>query len=364
MPDEAVAPDNSATQTVESPAAASPEAAPAPEATPEAKPEGDPRGYTENPLLKVISDEGAGKETEGDKPTLEGEEPQPKPEEGGDKPEFLLDKFKTIEEQARAYAENEKLMGKQGSELAELRRQNQEFMNLVNYLQNQGKEPGQSTEGTPKEEPKTLEEQLQSQFADMSEDDAQKFMDEFYQNPGLALSKMFAPMLKQAVEGISNDLSSKVEPLIQKEQFNERVAQNEAALEAFREAHEDFDTVKPYIEKYLEDNPEMVSILDALPPEVAIPMAYQIGKGMSVESVQKAPTLEEQLADPEVQKTIASNEAIRNLVLTNHAQDIKDGKPPVVIASQPGGTPPATPKVEIKSAKDAGKALLAKFGIG
>ena len=349
--------DNSTTQEV-TPAAASPEV------TPEPKPEGvDPRSYLENPLLKASApiEPGAGQQKPGKEPTPESQEPQPVPEESGDKPEFLLDKFKTPEEQAKAYPELEKLHGKTTAEISELRRQNQEFNKLVAQLQ-QGQQPvGQTPDGAAAPAQAT-EATIKAVFDSWDEDKQTAFMDELYEDAPKAMAKAFAPLLEQMrgeVEAFKTELTSQVEPLISERQFNEQVTTANEAIAAFGESRPDMEALRPTMQSIFEADAEFY---DSLPPEKAIETLYNAAKAQNIEDIKGAPTLDELLSNPEAQAKFAESDAVKQLVLAGQAKQIQAGNPPTVIGSQPGQST-ATPPVEIKSTKDAGKALLAKLGL-
>ena len=348
MPEVATAPDNSITPAApEAAPAASPESAPA--VTP---PTGvDPRTHLENPLLKEVA-----VEPEPGSTPPGGEPPEPAAEPGGE-PKLLAGKFESPEKLEEAYTALEAKLGTQGSEIGELRRQQQEFNSLREQLieasQQPAPEPGQ-------QEPQTVEELITEHFGEWDEDKQSAFMDDLYANGMGTIAKELAPIIGKVADSIRAELGQAVEPLIQERQFNEQVSQAGNAISAFGEAHPDMDALKPVMQEAFQADPEFY---DSLPPQKAIEMLYNAAKAQSIESAQNAPTLDDFLADPDAQAKFAQSDAVKQLVIAQHAKAIKEGAPPTVIGSQPSGQPPATARTEIKSTKDAGKALLAKLGL-
>ena len=351
VPDNPAAP---AAAPVDTPAGSEPAPAPAPVPM-----DVDPRTYLKNPLLEVAAEEpGAGAQ-----PNPEAGEPQPAAEPSGE-PKLLAGKFESPEKLEEAYTALEAKLGTQGSEIGQLRRQQQEFDQLREQLLYAANNPQPATNNPQAPAPpQSAEEIIQAEFGSWDEEKQEAFMTGLYTNGPEAMSEAFKPLLNTAIEQMKaevgqfkTELSSQVEPIIADRQFNEKAQTFAEAGVAFAEQNPGFNELRPQIGAMLDADPELAEMLDAMPPERAISMAYTLAKGMGAQRVENAPTVDDLLKDPGAQAKFAESDEVKNLVLQGHAQDIKNGRPPVVVGSQPGGTPPAVPPDEIKSTKDASRA--------
>jgi len=112
----------------------------------------------------------------------------------------------------------------------------------------------------------------------------------------------------------------------------------------------DFDQLAPAISQVLDQHPEIANL------ENAYEIAYRMVKANMARPVG------ELLQDPAVRQQILNDPSIRNEIIAAYTQGIAQNKPPVVIGSQPGGTPPAAPPESPKSIREAGKAFRASMG--
>ena len=358
MPEPTV-PDNPATPAaapVDTPAGSEPAPAPAPIPM-----DVDPRTYLKNPLLEAAAEEpGAGTQ-----PNPEAGEPQPAAEPSGE-PKLLAGKFESPEKLEEAYTALEAKLGTQGSEIGQLRRQQQEFDQLREQLLHAANNPQPATNNPQAPAPpQSAEEIIQAEFGSWDEEKQEAFMTGLYTNGPEAMSEAFKPLLNTAIEQMKaevgqfkTELSSQVGPIIADRQFNEKAQTFAEAGAAFAEQNPDFNELRPQIGAMLDADPELAEMLDAMPPERAIPMAYTLAKGMGTQQLEKAPTVDDLLKDPDAITKFAQSDEVKNLVLQGHATKIKENKPPVVIGSQPGGEPAATAPIEIKSLQDAKRAFL------
>jgi len=353
VPDNPAAP---AAAPVDTPAGSEPAPAPAPVPM-----DVDPRTYLKNPLLEVAAEEpGAGAQ-----PNPEAGEPQPAAEPSGE-PKLLAGKFESPEKLEEAYTALEAKLGTQGSEIGQLRRQQQEFDQLREQLLYAANNPQPATNNPQAPAPpQSAEEIIQAEFGSWDEEKQEAFMTDLYTNGPEAMSEAFKPLLNTAIEQMKaevgqfkTELSSQVGPIIADRQFNEKAQTFAEAGAAFAEQNPDFNELRPQIGAMLDADPELAEMLDAMPPERAIPMAYTLAKGMGTQQLEKAPTVDDLLKDPDAITKFAQSDEVKNLVLQGHATKIKENKPPVVIGSQPGGEPAATAPIEIKSLQDAKRAFL------
>ncbi len=113
----------------------------------------------------------------------------------------------------------------------------------------------------------------------------------------------------------------------------------------------DVQTFLPQMEQFIQDYN-----LDGLPN--AIEIAYKAIKGDL--ALREPQSVEDLLQDENFLRQAAQNETIRAEVLREHAAAIRGNQPPPLISGQ-SGIPPAAPKEEIKSTRDAAKASLSFF---
>lgn len=190
-------------------------------------------------------------------------------------------------------------------------------------------------------------------------------MADFYADGPKAMAGAFTPILGKAVEQMKaevnqfkTEMTNQVEPFIQERQFNEQVAQTGEVISAFAEAHPDMEGIKPAMQEVYSADPEFY---DSLPADKAIQSLYNAAKAQNAEAVENKPSLEDYLNDPGAQAKFAESDAVKQIVLSGHAEAIKNGRPPVVVGAQPGGASPAVPPEQITTTDEASKASLGLF---
>lgn len=185
---------------------------------------------------------------------------------------------------------------------------------------------------------------------------------EIMENPREFVRKLSEQVQNKAIE-IARQEFKPVADIVQKEQ-NYKTA--DEAINTFKGAtdelgnllHPEFEAYAGPMSKVLAQFPELKADPKRIPE--AMELAYNVVKGMNSQGPIDVGKL---LNDPEVlNKHVYGNEAIKNKFVTDYVKNIRDGAPPVVIASQPGGAPPASPPAMPTNIKDAGKAAQKFFG--
>lgn len=317
-----------------------------PAAAPQEIPPGvDPRTVMKNPIAELLGANINPGTPEGLEPLAPvGDPAAPAPAAtaqpgitGEIDPALVPDKFKNPDgtinyvELARGYREIESLAGRQGNQLNQMQRQLQELQ--------RGPQPGQPQQTAPvqPEPPQMTPEQIK----EMNE----RFLESFYENPIQTVYEMAANIAREAVQ-----------PIAQTVQQGQQVQTFSSEIEAFAEQNPDMVDVYPDMVSILEANPHIADFPNALDT------LYKMAKGQKYGTPPPAPpTLEQLLQDPANLQKVLENPAVKNAILSNYAQSVKAGQPPVVIGSQPGAVPPAAAPVEIKSTTDAKKATMGFF---
>jgi len=250
----------------------------------------------------------------------------------------------------KSYLGMEKVLGKQGQELgqmAELKKQIEELRSMIGQPQQGQDQPPAQNEGQQQALPQP---QLsQEEIEKLNEE----WMQKWYDNPTMAIAELVYPLAQNIAQQITASQLQPLQPIIERLMEEEQVNQLTQRFEPLREQNP---------EEFAELLPTMQEIVDELGDSIgSIPNAerviYDLAKARYAQ-VNKPKTLEELLADPANRQKVLQDESIRQEILKVHAQQIKQGQPPVVISSQPG-IPPATPPAEIKSIKDGTNALRA-----
>lgn len=234
---------------------------------------------------------------------------------------LIMGKFKSQDDLEQAYKEAEKRISQYGQQFSQnqqqmeqMQAQLQQFQQFVQRFQ----EPQQS--------PEEVQERNQ------------KWLDKFYESPIEALNEVIVQNVQQAVT-----------PLIQKIQYQENVDRYNQQVVAARQKYPDFDSFMPQMQEIIK---EQGSYLSGLPNSVDV--IYNMAKAQTIKSP------EDYLKDEAFRQKLLQDETIRNEILKQYAQTVKDGQPPVVLSNQHGEPPLAEP-MEIKSTQDAKKATLSFF---
>jgi hypothetical protein len=193
-----------------------------------------------------------------------------------------------------------------------------------------------------------------------------KLEEEFYDDPIGLQMKLIELTVPKAV----NPELSKINPII--EQYERTEALNRKAEELTRQM-QDFAAATPDFFEYQE---AMGQIADQYPQLQDVPNSVEIIYNMAKaqapplppvtppergQAHDKGPNLEQMLQDQEVLKALAANEELKNMIIQQQIQGIKDNPAPPVAGMGTAGLPPATNPVDLKDKKTAIQALKAKY---
>jgi len=315
---------------------------------PETQVTGDPRQGLQNPLFNVGQEPGASTTNNEPEPGSQETNPEtgePTPQTGDNPPAELEipDKFKlpdgsiNTEALLKSYIEAEKKISEQGTQLGQVSALQEELAQLKAMIEQAQKPP----EAQPQQPPQPTPEEI----AKYNE----QFMEQFYENPIEALGQMMSQMVNQAIQQNVNPM---LQPIMQQFEQQQKVEQYSRQIEECRQKYQDFDTMLPAMQNLIQEKQEF---FDKLPEGEAMEVAYHMAKSQQL----KPP--EQLLQDPNFLQQVMQNETVKNSILKNYAQGVKQNQPPVVIGNQPAAVPPAAPPTEIKSTSDAKKAALSYF---
>jgi hypothetical protein len=181
-----------------------------------------------------------------------------------ERPDFLLEKFETPEDQARAYAEAEKEMSRMREEIS---REREQFAQALTNLESL----------RPEEPP--YQQQQQQQFDPNNDPLLQQYQNALDMGDARALLainlELNRQMTQQAVQEGMKDLSGRVE----KNQEVDREVAITLATERIARQHDDWDEIAPDVGRLLQQNTEWIpstSSIDAY--EKAIGQAARVVK--------------------------------------------------------------------------------------
>ncbi len=246
----------------------------------------------------------------------------------------ILGKFNTPEDMARSYTELERKLSEQGETIRQFRE---------SQAQPPVQQPGQQP---PAQQPVEL---TPEKIKELNEKFVETILDP-EKNPIETLSKI----IKQAVEPMIAQVDKKYEPVQQTVEHQNRVAEWNQKVDTFKTNNPDYGQFEPEITQIIkEQGQHLVNLPDPLQA------AYDMAKGRKAQNLgppPPVPTLEDMLNDPANIEKLVQNPQIQQRILSQTVNSIKGGAPPVVIANQPGGTPPAAPAEAIHTVADATKA--------
>lgn len=291
-----------------------------------------------NPLLAWAQEEA---DQQGDL-NLPFAAPEPVQEAPPDPEKLIMGKFKTQEDLEQSYTESQKKITEQGQALAEAQRRLQEFEAAQAAKQEPPEPQGQPQELVP--QGPTPEEQAQFE---------EQFFNEWSDKPLETTMNLVQKVVQQAIQ----QAMQPVMPLVQSHNQYQAQAEWNSRIEQFTSdpSRSDFDSLRPVMAELADKMPELQDRPDA------IEALYFMAKGRT--QAQQPQTPEQLLQDPAFIEKIMQNEAIRNQVIQKHVIDpVKQGQPPVVMGSQPGGVAPSTPANKATSIKEGSRNLLAWLG--
>ena len=255
-------------------------------------------------------------------------------------PRFEIpDKFKNpdgtpnVEALSKSYMEIERAFGEQGDRLGKAERQLQElFMPPVAPSPEEPKFPWE-VEMTPEEKEKALE--------------------EFYADPLSAQGKRDQQTIKTMEHRMQKTLETVLEPLVpmvERHQYETEVAHYTDQLSQFAQVHPDIQDLLPEMEAMGGMlGREAIKAMEAA-GKSPLEALYQTAKSLH-KPAQLTP--EQLINDPSYRQKILADPNIKNEILKSHVTAVKEGQPPLVIGAQPGGLIPATPSEKPKSVREA-----------
>lgn len=350
--------DNSASVSP-APAAPEPAAAPTPEVTPESTPaqvSGPPQ--RDPAILKAILD-GADPSTLFGNPEPPAELTQQPAQTPDSAPPALAeprikipDKFlnpdgtPNIEAMAKSYTELERAFGDQGNKLGTMTQLMQE---LINSREGQ---PAAPPAQTAQPEPAKEDIPLFPWEEEMSPEEKEQALEEFYADPLAAQAKRDQKTIKAMEYKFQKTLENVLKPLtpvVEKQQYEAEVNNYTNLLNDFAQAHPDVQEVLPAMQIVAGGMGQAAIKAMEKAGQNPLETLYTIAKGLHRP---EPPTPEQLIADPNYRQKIVTDPNIKNEILKSTVTGIKEGQPPPVIGSQ-AGVPPATPSEKPKSVKEA-----------
>lgn len=258
--------------------------------------------------------------------------------------EPILGKFKTQDDLARAYVELEKW----NTQLAQRRGLPEGMDNQTNLTQlyNQQQQELQQLRGmlaaAGQQSPATGAPTVENSMT------PEEFQELLYNEPAKVM-QMFGEQARNEAQRLLAEEKQRQEQARLEHEGNVDFFYNQVMTA--RAAYPDFAGLEPQIQQFLDQNPNL-----GFSPN-GIDIAYNAVKGKTYEPPKSH---DEMLKDDNFRQKVVSNETIKQEVLKSHAEAIRNNAPPPVIGNQPG-LPPATPKDEIKSTRDATNAFMGRI---
>jgi len=243
----------------------------------------------------------------------------------------ILGKFDTQEDLIEAYQQAEKRISEYGQDGARARQELEQLRGQVSQLQQflyQQRQPQQ---------PQPTAEEIEAK--------KQEWLDRFYENPQQALD-----------EEINRRVRQHVEPIQRERQIEQSTKRFQQQVEEAKQRYPDFDDLQPQMQEIIN---EQGQYLAALPN--AVEVVYGMAKARNPQQQTSQPqNTEDILQNNEVRQRILQDPSIKQEILKQYAQEVKQKQPPPVLGDQ-HGEPVASPPEEIKSTKDAKKATMNFF---
>jgi hypothetical protein len=247
----------------------------------------------------------------------------------------------------KSYTNMESMYSKQQNTVQQMT----ELQQTVIALQQQ---IAQQAQASAQPEQQLTPEEIEAQ----AEADNEKFWEAYNTNPKSAI----ADLVKEAVE---NSVKPMMDPILQERESQQQVAQWDQRIQEFTKDHDDFESVRPAMQEILQSD-EAVKQFTQDHPDKGIALLYDLAIAKSKqapatpEATPAPKTAEEMMNDPEFVAKFVSNPAVKDMVLKQHMQNLKNNPAPPVIGAQ-GGLPPSTQPVDMTNMKTAAEALKAKY---
>lgn len=284
----------------------------------------------------------------------------------------IPDKFKNsdgslnTESLMKSYIGMEKVLGEQGNKLgqmSQLQTQLQQLEEVVQRVAAAKFEPVQKAEpeGTSaaiqgQQDQQQGQQQGQQQqkglldIENLPTEQKEKLLEEYYEDPLSFLSKTLSQQTKLIRESIVQSIAPAIAPVVEKyqadrelEMYNQQIAEFTAEGQ-----HPDFHDLIPQMSEIV--NKYGYESITKLPNPIEA--LYTMAKGMQPDA-SPLPTPEQLISNPEYRAKILSDPGIIAEIRKNYVQEVKNGSPPQVIGTQPGGTVPATASEKPRSVREA-----------
>lgn len=292
--------------------------------------------------------------------------PQATPPAPSDPGIAIPDKFKNpdgtpnVEAIAKSYQELERAYGEQGNKLGQIPQLQQELQQLRTQLtQPQAPAPQAQPEPVIDDTPKFPWEE------EMSPEDREKALEEYYADPLKAQEARDQKTIKALEHRMAKTLENVLKPLapvIQKHQLDTEVSNYKAKISDFAVDHPDIDTVAPVMASMAQAiGHESIKAMEAAGKN-PLEALYNVAKSLQRPAPAAPPTPEQMIKDPNYRQTIVGDAGIKNEILKSTMEATQAAAPPPVIGAQLGGVPPAAPAEHAGSAKEAGRMAARFFG--
>lgn len=246
---------------------------------------------------------------------------------------LTLGKFKSPEELANGYVNVERAYTQTRQELAAKNQQIDAMQQAIQQMQ-------QQLNGNVNPQMQQMQQmEQQPQY-----EDAESFMNKFYENPDALMQDKINNAIQNAIQQV---ILPQIQPIQQQYQQQQQQAAFNQAMDQFKSQVPDAAQLEPAIQQVLNQNPE----LNGHPkgPMAAINIAYNMAKGQ----MYQPPTALVQDKNF-IENYIMNNPEIKNRLLQGYMQELqKNQQAPTVISGQAGGQTPAMPPSQPQTIKDA-----------
>lgn len=243
----------------------------------------------------------------------------------------------------KSYLNAEKKIGEQGNRMGQQGQQVQELMARIQQLESQVQHQ--------ERQPETLEQSEQQE-----DFNADQWFEKFYENPKEALQELFQGTVTDA---LSPQLQ-KLEPVVNYFEQQQERAYWESKVNEVRDRYSDFENYRKEAAEILRQQPaEFLNLPNA------VEAAYLMAKAEVLDAEKASqPKIEDMLKDPSFLQELSKNSELQKIVLKTYSEEINKEPKPTMIGSHPGSAAPATPPPEIRSTKDATRAMMAFMARG
>jgi len=257
------------------------------------------------------------------------------------------DKYTNPEALAKTVVNQEKTLTSLFQEKANLQTQVNNLMLEMEKLKTQTPVPAPETqkELTPEERESLIEQELEA-----FNEDPLAYKEKIIQEALQKFQKEFTP-IKEVVQTEQNFKT--VNQLV--DSFKDATDESGNLL------HPDFDELAAEMSQVIAENPFLKD-----DPAKGLELSYHIAKGRTANSVSKAG----QKVDPVkmledenfLKEHVYNNDKIKNEFIRGYVQQVQQGKPPIVMTGEHGGTPPATTVNKPSNLREATQAAKKHFG--